>query len=239
MTPIASVYQICQYELSATLSERTYRNREDLSEKKVEQDVEEVYCGDCNIEGVGLLIHVWSHDGHCNEEGRVDDEDADGLNSAATLTESDEHTLDHSVCQYWDNEKVHGSLELDIEKAPLVQCFWIGVENVGGVLVHHERFATDSPHFERSPREDNDHGGDGGDTEHNLSSRVALRQLPEAEHDHLGETDKDDAEKNTLQDESPSVAEIGELVRLHLAGFDQSFTDVLESHDSNYDKEDK
>lgn len=55
----------------------------------------------------------------------------------------------------------------------------------------------------------------------------------------VGRKTTHDTEENTLEDGSPAVTEVLELVALEFAGFDEEFADALEQQDSDDDKHDE
>lgn len=91
----------------------------------------------------------------------------------------------------------------------------------------------------RSPGEYANHSEDSEDGKNDFGSRVTLGELPETENDHLRETDEDQTEKNTLENGGPAVAEVLELVTLHLTHLDETFANELEDDDSENDKDDE
>jgi hypothetical protein len=212
---------------------------EDLGEHQQEERAEEVDSSNGDVETVGLLVHPWAENRDTNEKTELDQDKSDSLGLAAALSETDEHGLDEQVSEPWNDEPVSGSLKLDVEETPLVESNGVRVEDVGRVLVHGNGALRNANDLGRGPRKYADHGENGQNGENDETSGVALSKLPEAKHHHLRETDEDNTEENTLQHCLPSIAEVNELVALHLASLHKTFTDVLESKHANDGEEDE
>lgn len=161
------------------------------------------------------------------------------MGNTTPLSQSNKHGLDEDVSEDWDDEVIRSGLELDIEEAPLVERDRVGVQDVGWVLVHGNGALGNPDDLGRRPAENADHSDQGEDGQNDLTSRVALCKLPEAQDHHLGETDEDDTEQNALEHSSPAVAEVNKLVALHLACLDETFTDELEGNDADNHKDDE
>ena len=159
MTPVTMAY-VCQWDAHCQ-AYRTYRLLEDLSEHQQENCAKEVNCSDGNVESVGLLVHPRAEDGDTNEKSSLDQDKGNGLGLSAGLSKADKHGLDKDVGKPWDDEPVCCSLELDIQKAPLVQRDRIRVEDVGRVLVHGNRALRNADDLGRSPSKDANHGEHG------------------------------------------------------------------------------
>lgn len=217
----------------------SYRLVKDLREEQQEDGAKEVKGSDGDIEGIRLLVHVWPHDGDTNKERCLDDNESNGLCGTVALCETNEHGFHKRIGQDRNDEVVHGCPELDIEKAPLVKSNRIRVQNVSGVLVHDNRALGDANDLGRCPSQDSDHGDDGEYSEDNLTGRVAPGQFPEAENHHLRETDENDTEQDALQNRTPSVTEVGELIVLHFTSLDETFANVLEGDNTKHDEDDE
>lgn len=207
--------------------EDAYRLTEDLSEEEQEDGAQEVGDADGNVEGVGLLVHVRSQDTDANEVDGLNYEQSNGLGSTAVLSEGNKHSLDQDIEQDWYDKVVRSRLELDVQKSPLVKRDRVRVENVGRVLVHGNAAAGESNDLAGSPAKDGEHGEDGEYCQDHLGARIASRELPEAEYNHLRETNEDDAEQDALEDSVPAISEILELFALHVASLDEQLTDEL------------
>ena len=120
----------------SSLQTCTYRLIKDLCEEQQEDGAKEVESSNGDIESIRLLVHVRAHDGDTNEERYLDNNESDGLRRTVALCETNKHGFDNGVGQDRNDEVVHVSPKLDIEKAPLVESNGIRVQNVGGVLVH-------------------------------------------------------------------------------------------------------
>jgi len=105
--------------------------------------------------------------------------------------------------------------------------------------VHRDGTAGEANDLGRSPGEYADHCEDSEGSKNDFGSRVTLGEFPETKNDHLRETDENQTEKNTLENGSPAVTEVLELVTLHLTHLDETFTNELEDDDTKNDKDDK
>ena len=139
----------------------TYGLLEDLSEHQQEESTEEVDSGNGNVETVGLLVHPRAKDRYTDEQNSFDEDKRNGLGLEAALRKTDEHGLDEEVSEPWNDEPVGGSLELNVEKAPLVERDRVRIEDVCGVLVHGNGALRNSDNLGRSPSEDANHGDHG------------------------------------------------------------------------------
>lgn len=73
------------------------------------------------------------------------------MDLSSALSESDEQRLDQDVTKHWHDEVISGSPKLNVKKSPFVKGGWIGVENVGWILVHGDRSFGNSEDLERGP----------------------------------------------------------------------------------------
>jgi hypothetical protein len=217
----------------------TYRLSENLREHQQEERADKVDSSDGNVETVRLLVHPRAQYADTNEKGKLDQDEGNCLCLSTLLSKANEHGLDEQVSEPWDDEPVSRGLELYVQETPLVESNWVRVKNVGRVLVHGNGALCDADHLGRSPTKNTNHGNHGQDGEDNDTSGVALGQLPETEHHHLGEANEDNTEEDALQDSLPAVAEIEELVALQLAGLGKSFADELEGDDANDGEDDE
>ena len=163
---------------------------EDVGEEEEEDDVEEVDAGDGDVERVGFSVHVRPEDGDGDQQGGFDDDESDGLHGARGLAKGDEHALDRYIGEHDEDEVVHGGFELHVQKPPLVERLRVRIEDVCRVLVQGNAAACDAPHLDGCPGENGCDGDDHRDGEHDLGGRVTLGYFPEAEDDHLRETDE-------------------------------------------------
>jgi len=212
---------------------------EDLSKHEHEECSEEVDSSNGNVETVGLLVHPRAKDRHADKESKFNQDKSDGLDVATSLRKSDEHGLDEDVDEPWDDEPVRGSLELDVEEAPLVECDRVRVQDVSGVLVHGDGALRNADDLGRGPSEDANHGEHGQDGKDSQTSRVAAGKLPEAENHHLREANENDTEEDAFENSLPAVAEVDKLVTLHFVGLDESLADELEGDDTQNGEEDE
>lgn len=169
------------------------------------------------------------------------------MSSAASLAEGNEKTLDQDVAQHHIDEVVHRSLVLDVKEAPLVERLRVGVQDIGGVLVHVNRATSNPVYLEAGPADGQDHGEDCCNSENDLCGGVTDSKFPEAKDDHLRPTDDDlsnqisikangagymqithDSVEDTLEDGVPSIPEVTELVGAHLARLSETFANELE-----------
>lgn len=57
--------------------------------------------------------------------------------------------------------------------------------------MHVDRPLGDAKHFERGPYQSHSHGNEEEQCKHNFSTRISLRQLPQAQDTYLRVTDED------------------------------------------------
>lgn len=124
------------------------------------------------------------------------------------MAKADEHALQEDVEQYRYYEEVRGSLELDIEEAPLIERHWVRVEDVGGVLVHSNGALSDADDLGGGPSKNAHHRDDCEDGKCDFAGRVANSEFPEAEDDHLGEADEDLESSDVLVHQHAERAEL-------------------------------
>ena len=163
----------------------------DASEDEEEDGADEVDDADCNVEAVGLLVHVWAQNADNDEEDCLDDNESNCLQRAIVLRQSDEHSFDENISEDWDNKVVGRGLELDVEESPLVERDGIGVENVSRILVHGHGSLRQANNLQGSPGKDDNHGDDGENGENDLTSRITNGKLPKAEDNHLRKANQD------------------------------------------------
>jgi hypothetical protein len=136
MIPMASAWKLVSYGVKDTSWKSTYWKVENSREEEEKENVEQIDRSNRNIESISLLIHVWFHNTNGDEERSFNDDQSNSLEDGTLLSKSNEKTLDEKIAKNNSNEIVHAGLELDVEKAPLVQRVWIRVENVSWVFVH-------------------------------------------------------------------------------------------------------
>ena len=212
---------------------------EDVGEEEHEDGVEEVHGGDGDVPDVGLLVHPGAQDADGDEHGGFEDDEGHGLHHRGRLGQADEHALDEDVAEGGDDKVVGGGPVLHVEEPPLVEAGGIGVEDVGGVLVHGDGALGQVDHLEGGPAESGQHRDEHDDGQDHLGGGVDLGELPQAEDAHLGEADEGQAEEDAAGDDLPALAEVLELVALHLALLDEEFADALEEGDEDHDDEDE
>jgi len=103
---------------------------EDAGEDQEEDRVQEVDHGDRDVDHVGGFIHPRVEDCGGDESERFDDDESNGLYSAALLAESDKHGLDQNIGEGWNDVPVCRCSILDVEETPFVQCDGIGIQHV-------------------------------------------------------------------------------------------------------------
>lgn len=202
---------------------------EDLGKHHHEKGTDEVDSGDGDVETVGLLVHPWAQVRNSDKKSELNENESNALNLAAALSKTDKHGLDKEVHEPWNDEPISRGLELYIQESPFVEGNWVGVEDIGRVLVHSDGTLSKADDLGRGPSQDANHSEHGQDGEYDETSRVALSQFPEAEQHHLRKTDEDYPKQNALEHGLPAIAEVQKLVALQLAGLDQAFANELES----------
>ena len=124
---------------------------ESIREDQKKDGIQEVDGADGDVEDVGLLVHEWPQYADSNQKSSLDDEQSNSLSDRGFLGKCNEHSLEQNVSKHCHNEPIGGSLVLDVEEAPLVEAFGIGVEDVCWVLMHIDRLLSERYHFVRSP----------------------------------------------------------------------------------------
>lgn len=221
------------------LAKETYGLLEDLREHKQEECTKEVDGGNSDVETVGLLVHPGAENRDANEKGKLDKNESDSLDGSTALRETNKHGLDEDVSEPRNDEPVSSGLELYVEETPLVESNGIGVENVGRVLVHSDGALCKANNLGRGPSKDTNHGQHGQDRQDDETSRITTCELPEAEDHHLRKANEDYTEHDALKNSLPAIAEVEELVALHLASFDEAVADELEGKDASDSEKDE
>jgi hypothetical protein len=205
-----------------------YRLVENLRKHQEKDRADKIDHADRDIEAVRLLVHIRPHNTNANQVNRLNNYECNSLKDSVILSQSNEETLDEDIDQGWYDPEICSGLELNVEESPLIQRYRIRVEDVSRVLVHGNAPARKTDDFGGSPSQDGNHCEDRKDGQDNLSTRVTLGKLPEAENSHLRESDKDDAEHDAFQDSIPTVAKVLKLFALHTTYLREELADAFE-----------
>lgn len=128
---------------------------------------------------------------------------------------------------------------MHIKETPFVESLGIGEEDIGWVSVHVDGSARDCNHLASTPAEGNKWTKEIKDGKHDLGGGIDLRKLPEAQNGKLRETNEGNTVQDALENGTPAITELEELVRLHHTLLSKEFAETLEQSDAEHGEDGK